>query len=500
MFELRSLLSVFLAVVYFPAFAFLLIYSLNLYFLMFAALWRGRAGIKVSPTTEMPHVTVQVPLYNERYVSERIIDAVSQLDWPRDRLHIQILDDSTDETKEVVAAAVAKWAAQGVDIVQVCRPKREGYKAGALAYGLTLTQSDYIAIFDADFVPSPDFLRQTVPALVEDRKAAFIQTRWEHLNRRDSWLTRIQATSLDGHFAVEQFARSYSGLAFNFNGTAGVWRRAAIEDAGGWQPTTLTEDMDLSYRAWLRGWHGLYRRDVTAPAELPPTMTAFRRQQARWAQGSVECARMLLPSIWRSKHSIFAKIQATMHLTGQIVTPIMVLLLVSYPLVAVAFAQLPQITPLVTFASTLSILTFAPTLFFLLSQFLVRRWDTKSLLSVVALQVIGTGLAMNTLRAVLKAFTSRGGEFLRTPKWGNTDLTTSTYRLNADLSVLIDFLWGLVCLLVAFLAFREGHIFMLMYGLVSCLGSWVVAFWTVWPDLRQAIYAKRRSWAVSTVK
>jgi cellulose synthase/poly-beta-1,6-N-acetylglucosamine synthase-like glycosyltransferase len=465
-------------------------YSVNLYYLMGVTLWRRRVT-KLPDMAEIPYVTVQVPLYNERYVSRRIIDAVAKLDWPHDRLQIQVLDDSTDETKAIVAEAVEQWRARGLNIEQICRPNRTGYKAGALAYALPQATGELIAIFDADFIPPPTFLRDTVPALLNDPKAAFVQARWDHLNLQDSWLTRIQAIAIDSHFMIEQFARFSGGFAFNFNGTAGVWRRTAIDDAGGWQSHTLTEDLDLSYRAWLHGWHGLYRPEVLSPAELPPTMTAFRRQQARWQRGSIECARMLLPSIWRSKYPLLPKVQATIHLLGPLVTPIMAFLMLSYPLLLLILRQYPDAYIPMSLVNVSGPLTVAPTLFFLFSQLLARKPQWQAFVAVLLCQIIGAGMAMNTLRAVLKALLGQRGEFLRTPKWGDSKPTAGTYRLKPDVGVLIDLLWGFYCLVLVAVGLTYGHMFIIAYGLMSCLGSWWVALWTIWPSLRAAFQTRR---------
>lgn len=469
-----------------PALAMLLIFNLNVYFLMAVAWVRRRRAIRTPLGPNAPHVTVQIPLYNERYVSRRIIDAVARLDWPVGKLQIQVLDDSTDETRQIVAEHVRSWQARGVNIDLIHRPKREGYKAGALAYGLETATGDFIAIFDADFIPPPSFLRNTVPILVKEPDVAFIQTRWDHLNRRQSWLTRIQSILLDGHFAIEQFARCYGGFAFNFNGTGGVWRRSAILDAGGWQSTTLTEDLDLSYRAWVRGWRGLYRRDVTAPAELPPTMQAFRRQQARWAQGGVECARALFVPVWRSKHSLLAKVQASLHLLGYLLTGMMVLMMIGYTFLLILMQYNPESGLIFTTVNMLGPLLLAPTIFYIISQLLLRPLEWQQLVAVFFAQVIGAGMAMNTLRATLKALLGQRGEFLRTPKWGSQAVHATSYRLRADVGVLIDLLWGLYCLLVAIMAFSHGHMFVVGYATMAALGSWWVALWTIWPDVARS--------------
>jgi cellulose synthase/poly-beta-1,6-N-acetylglucosamine synthase-like glycosyltransferase len=272
-----------------------------------------------------PHVTIQLPIYNEKYVVERLIDAVAAMDYPRERLEIQVLDDSTDETGEIARAAVARHAAAGLSIHYLHRKERTGYKAGALAAGLKQARGEFLAIFDADFLPPADFLRRTVPHFA-DRNVGMVQTRWTYVNRHYSLLTEVQAVLLDGHFVLEHGARSGAGLFFNFNGTAGVWRRAAIEEAGGWEHDTLTEDTDLSYRAQLAGWKFVYLPDVECPSELPVDMNAFKTQQARWAKGLLQTAGKILPRVLRARLPWQVKLEAFYHLTAGISYPLMLLL------------------------------------------------------------------------------------------------------------------------------------------------------------------------------
>jgi len=483
---LHTLLSALLLIGFLPAALLLSAYGLNLCYLLIAALLNRRAP-EDAPLDEFPHVTVQLPLYNERYVSRRLIDAVAQLDYPPDRLSIQILDDSTDETSQIVAEAVAHWRQCGKDVHHLRRASREGYKAGALAYGLQFVKSEYIAIFDADFVPPPDFLKKSLPALIADRRAAFIQTRWEHLNADQWWLTRLQAIAVDSHFSIEQQGRAESGLPFNFNGTAGVWRRAAIEAVGGWQARTLTEDLDLSYRAWLNGWHALYRSQISVPAELPQTMSAYKRQQARWAQGSLACARLLLPQLWRSRLPLGSKLQGTIHLLSYLVSPTMVLIVIAYTLITLLLPrQVWQNLPLIAYAKTVSPFTFMPLLYLIASQVLLRR-SWRTLPYVLALQVVSSGLAMTIAQAALKGLLGKHGEFLRTPKWGNVAPTESAYRVQADSSAALEIAWGAFCLLTAARAASNGHLFFVFYGLMLCTGSWLVAFWTLLPHWQEAL-------------
>ena len=278
----------------------LLLYGINAYLMIYYGLssrgenlWVDRDQGKEE--IEWPAVTVQLPIYNERNVAERVIRAAASMDYPRDRLEIQVLDDSVDETKQIIDRLVERLAREGLDIKAVRREDRDGYKAGALAHGTALARGEFLAVFDADFVPGPDFLRRALPPFLADSRIAFVQTRWGHLNRGENILTICLALGIDGHFLVEQPARAKSGLFMNFNGTAGVWRRQAIEDAGGWSSRTLTEDLDLSYRVLLAGWKPCYIEDVTVPSELPATITGAKSQQFRWAKGSIQTAMRNLP-------------------------------------------------------------------------------------------------------------------------------------------------------------------------------------------------------------
>ncbi len=482
-----TLLSVLLMLCFLPAALLLSAYSLNLCYLLIVTLSKRTKPTTETALSEFPHVTVQLPLYNERYVSRRVIDAVAQLDYPLDKLTIQVLDDSTDDTTQIVMEAAAYWLKRGRDIQHIRRPNREGYKAGALAYGLQFVQSEYIAIFDADFVPPPDFLKKSLPPLIADPKAAFIQTRWEHLNAQQGWLTRLQAIAVDSHFSIEQQGRAQSGMPFNFNGTAGLWRRAAIQVAGGWMARTLTEDLDLSYRAWLSGWHALYRSEISAPAELPPTMSAYKRQQARWAQGSLACARLLLSELWRSCLPIGSKLQGTIHLLSYLVSPTTMLIAIAYTLVLLFLPREVWLNlPFVQYAATLSPFTFVPLIYLMISQLLLRR-SWQALPYTVVLQVVSSGLAITIARAAVKGLLGWHGEFLRTPKWGGTAPAASTYQLHADSDTPLEVAWGAFCLLTAALAARHGHLFFVFYGLMLCIGSWTVAFYTLLPGWQAAL-------------
>jgi cellulose synthase/poly-beta-1,6-N-acetylglucosamine synthase-like glycosyltransferase len=369
----------------------------------------------------LPRLTVQVPLFNEMYVAARVVDAVAALDWPADRLDIQILDDSTDETRSIVAEAVGRARARGADIVHLCRADRAGYKAGALSAGLDRAKGEFLAVFDADFVPPPGFARKIIDHFT-DPGIGMVQARWGHLNRDRSPLTRAQSILLDGHFVLEHAARNRSGRFFNFNGTAGIWRRACIDDAGGWQHDTLTEDLDLSYRAQLRGWRFVFVHDAVAPAELPVEMGAFKSQQHRWAQGSTQTAVKLLPRILRSALPGRVKAESVFHLTANAGYLLMVALAVLVgPAIWFrrgaeardwALVDLPIVA-----ASLVSIATF-----YLVSQREAYGSWRDAVRYLPVLMAVGVGLSFNNSRAVVAGLVGgQGTEFRRTPKYALTD-------------------------------------------------------------------------------
>jgi cellulose synthase/poly-beta-1,6-N-acetylglucosamine synthase-like glycosyltransferase len=364
-----------------------------------------------------PRVLVQLPMYNERYVAERLIAAVAALRWPRERLEIQVLDDSTDDTGAIAQAAVDRWRAAGLPIVRLHRRDRHGFKAGALQEGLGRSGAELVAIFDADFVPDPDFLLRTVDFFT-DPEVGMVQVRWGHLNRRFSLLTRAQAAYLDGHFLLESCARFRSGRLFNFNGTAGVWRRTAIEDAGGWQHDTLTEDLDLSYRAQLRGWRFLFVRDPVCPGELPVEMNGFKTQQHRWAKGGVQTARKLLPAILRGKLPFALKVEAFFHLTNN---------LAALLFLAVAFCRPARLSEwrgldylLRVDVPVLLLATASTCTFYLLAQREAGVSRRERLLLLPVLVATGVGMALNNARAVVEGLVGPAGKFVRTPKYAVT--------------------------------------------------------------------------------
>jgi len=404
---------------YFLVLVVLATYGIHRYFLVYSFVKHRKNTPDPPPDPAVwPRVTIQLPIYNERYVIERLVEAVCRFDYPRELLQIQVLDDSTDHTQQVARDCVERQQALGIDIQYLHRANREGYKAGALAEGLKAATGEFIAIFDADFLPAPDFLRRTVPHLASDPKMAMVQTRWTYLNRDYSALTEVEAILLDGHFVIEHGARSRSGLFFNFNGTAGVWRRAAIDDAGGWQHDTLTEDTDLSYRAQLRGWQFRYLLDIECASELPVEMNAFKAQQARWAKGLMQTGKKLLPRILRADIPGKIKAEAFFHLSANITYPLMVVLsAMLLPAMIVRFYQgwfqMLLIDLPIFLASSASISGF-----YLASQRVLypKRWY-RSIPYLPFVMAVGIGLSVRNAKAVLEAVFGVKSEFIRTPKY-----------------------------------------------------------------------------------
>ncbi|MEM1355177.1 MAG: glycosyltransferase [Planctomycetota bacterium] len=445
------------------------VYGLHRYFLVFH--WRKHRREIPRPKRKfekLPRVTVQLPLFNEGMVAERVIDATACIEYPEDRLQIQVLDDSTDGSEQVAEQRCAYWRAKGLDIEYTHRTDRTGFKAGALANGLKTATGEFVAIFDADFVPHTSFLKRTIHFFT-DPKIGMVQTRWDHLNRDDSLLTRSQAIFLDGHFVIEHTARHRSGRWFNFSGTGGVWRTKAIQEAGGWSHDTLTEDMDLSYRAQLAGWNFLFLPKVTCPAELPPEMNAFKSQQHRWTKGSIQVAKKLLPRLLRSKAPRKIKTEAFFHLTSPLVyLYINLFVLLFYPAIALnlkglgasadeaaakplpgtageILATKPMINPppqdalpvqIVDASSTsatwLSVLfglslfamgAMSASVFYMTSQRILKRGWWASLAQIPLLMSVGIGIALNNAIACVEALIGHQSDFVRTPKYNLVNKT-----------------------------------------------------------------------------
>ena len=408
-------------VLYFFVLSILAIYGWHRYYVVYLYMkHRDKAPRPVPPLArhELPPVTIQLPIYNEMYVADRLIDAVCEMDYPRDLLEIQVLDDSTDETREIAELAVRRHAARGFNIRYLHRVDRTGYKAGALEAGLKVASGRFIAIFDADFIPPADFLVRTLPHFTIDANVGMVQARWGLINHDYSLLTKIQSILLDAHFVLEHGGRNRAGCFFNFNGTAGVWRREAIDTSGGWQHDTLTEDLDLSYRAQLAGWKFVFLPDLVSPAEVPVEMNSFKSQQHRWAKGSIQTCLKLLPRILRSDQPLGVKAEAFFHLSSNFNYLLMSLLSVlMFPAMWVRYnmgwTEMLLIDVPLFAAATLSVCNF-----YIVSQReIYPDWRTR-LKYLPFLMSIGIGLCVNNTRAVLEAVFDKKSEFMRTPKYG----------------------------------------------------------------------------------
>jgi cellulose synthase/poly-beta-1,6-N-acetylglucosamine synthase-like glycosyltransferase len=423
---------------------------------------------------ELPVVTIQLPLYNEATVAARLFEHVAKLDYPRDRLEIQVLDDSTDETGLLVRGLVAKLRAMGLDVAYIHRVDRTGYKAGALDAGLVVSKGDLIAIFDADFLPQPEFLRRLVPHF-EDAAVGMVQARWGHLNRCHSLLTRVQALMLDGHHLVENRARSAAGWLFNFSGTGGIWRKTAIRASGGWQHDTLTEDLDLSYRAQLAGWKFIYREDVVTPAELPEDVSALRAQQYRWAKGTVQTARKLMARVMSSELTLSQRVEAFFHLTPHFAYPLMVFLSVLLMPALVLMPATNTGTMLIVDLPLCIATTGSLGAFYAMAEAAQGRPRVEALKTLPALLALGAGLAPHLTKAVIEGLRSMAGEFVRTPKAGVVaGSAVQRYRARADLP-MIEIALCLVSFASTVASIETRHWFATPFAMLFTLGYGYVA-------------------------
>ncbi len=437
----------------------------------------------------LPRVTVQLPIFNELYVVKRLIGAVCALDYPRHLLEIQVLDDSTDETCDAARACVDEWRQQGIDIQYVHRTNRRGFKAGALENGLRLAKGEFIAVFDADFVPEPDFLRRTVHFFT-DPKVGMVQVRWEHLNRAYSTLTQCQGILLDGHFVIEHTARNRSGAFFNFNGTAGIWRRDTIQSAGGWQHDTLTEDLDLSYRAQLAGWQFVFLPQVTSPAEIPVEMNAFKSQQHRWAKGSIQTALKLLPRIFAAPLPRHVKREAFFHLTANfayllmiplaLLMPITIMVRVGHGWMEVLLLDIPFFA-----AATASVCSF-----YFASQREIGMSPWQRIKYMPFLMALGIGLSVNNARAVVEALLGQQSGFTRTPKHGvrspGESVARKRYKAAVTFQPFIELgLAAYMTLGIHFVLDRQVY-YSLPFLFLFQAGFGYVGLMSVWEGLRAA--------------
>jgi cellulose synthase/poly-beta-1,6-N-acetylglucosamine synthase-like glycosyltransferase len=478
-----------LSIIYSMAAIALAIYGFNSVILTLLYLRHRHKSLSQPTLKETPPVTVQLPICNEELVVERLIDAAAHLDYPRDKLQIQVLDDSTDETTAVALSCISRYQAQGLDIELIRRPDRSGFKAGALAHGLRLAKGDFIAIFDADFVPPPDFLQATIPYFQDRPGLGLIQTRWGHLNADYSPLTRAQALALDGLFVVEQTARYHAGLFMNFNGTAGVLRKSCIEEAGGWQGDTVSEDLDLSYRVQLLGWQCLYLPQVVALAEIPPQVAALKRQQFRWAKGSIQVLCKLGGRVIREPAPLFKRFQALLHMSSSLAHPLMLILLLSTLPMMLGHSQIHL--PL----AYLSLASLGPPLLSSISQQALYPDWRRRLVYLPTLAFLGTGLVLSNTQAVLEALFGRNNVFQRTPKFDirspGDDWMSSRYVLPASSITVGELLLSLYALLTAGLALVQGNTYAVAFLLLYASGSIYIAgldLWQTrpgwWPSLR----------------
>ncbi len=468
-------------------------YGVHRYFIIYLFLkHRHRPTLPAGRFETLPKVTVQLPIFNEIYVVERLLKSVSELDYPSDRLQIQVLDDSTDDTRDLTRSCVEALQARGLNVELIHRTDRSGFKAGALEAGLATAEGEFICILDADFVPQPDLLHQTVHYFT-DPTVGMIQTRWGHLNRRYSLLTRVQAMFLDGHLLLEQTARSRSGRFFNFNGTAGLWRRSCIEEAGGWQHDTLTEDLDLSYRAQLVGWKFIFLPDVITPAELPVDMNGFKSQQHRWTKGSVQTCKKLLPTIWRSHLAFPLKLEATAHLTSNFAYLLLACLCVLlHP--SIGGPQSGWLRILLVDVPIFLTASLSVGVFYICAQRELHptSW-MKEILFLPALLALGVGLSLNNARAVLEAVFNHESEFARTPKYGierkRQQWRNAKYMPLKSLLPIAEMAFALYFTYFVVFAIRHGQFlsvpFLAMFQIgflyvsLSSLGQW-------WPKFRVA--------------
>jgi cellulose synthase/poly-beta-1,6-N-acetylglucosamine synthase-like glycosyltransferase len=455
----------------------LAIYSVNTFTLIVLYLRHRRQLLSTPRLSSYPHITVQLPVFNEAHVIERLIDSAVALSYPRDRLQIQVLDDSVDDTTLLAQKRVGYHRARGVDIELIHRDSRTDFKAGALRKGLESARGEFIALFDADFLPPQGFLLETVPFFLSRYRLGFLQTRWGHINNGYSPLAQAQTIALDGHFAVEQTARQRSGLFINFNGSAGLWRRECIDDAGGWQGDTLCEDLDLSYRAQLAGWEPLYLPQVVCPAEIPPQIHAFKRQQSRWARGSIRCALKLWRPIVSARMSAFKRLQGLIHLTGYLVHPLMLLiLLLSVPLLLM---RQPLAFPL----AYLSLASLGPpTLYALAQRSLYPDWVRRiSYLPVLVL--LGTGLTLSNALAIYEEVRGKNHKFSRTPKFRlenrQDNWKGSRYALPFDRMALGEIVAALYALLGVGIALQQANYFAIPFLMLYAAGFGYMASLTI---------------------
>ncbi len=487
-----------LIVIYVIAALLLAVYGLNAWVL--TALYvkhRKNRAVLAKSGVALPTVTIQLPIFNEALVVKRLIDTVAHLDYPPHLLQIQVLDDSTDETTDIALDCVAHHRQQGLNIELIHRQNRAGFKAGALKEAMDYVTGQFVVIFDADFVPKPDFLKQTIPHFLSNAKLGLVQTRWGHINTGYSHLTATQAIAIDGHFIIEQTARNRSGLLMNFNGTAGVWRRDCIEAAGGWQADTICEDFDLSYRAQLGGWDCLYLPDVEVPAEIPPQLAAFKQQQFRWAKGSIQCLKKLGWRVFRSPLAWPIKLQAFIHLSNYLAHPLIVTLALITPILIMTGSTAKIRFPLIY----LSLASLGPPFLYAVSQFALYPTSWKARYKRMPILILlGSGIALSTTKAVIEAFLGVGHIFRRTPKFNIVSTRDtwqhSSYRLLPDWLIGAELALGLYSLFGAWIAATNGNMFAVPFILLYAFSFGYVGLQGLWDtrtDLQGWVAARFRT-------
>ncbi len=481
-------------VIYFVILITVFIYASHRYYMVYLYYKHQKDRPRLTRRLDtLPRVTIQLPTYNEMYVVRRLITAACNIDYPKELLDIQVLDDSTDETTIIAQECVREFRKRGYDIVYIHRENREGFKAGALSEGMKTAKGEFIAIFDADFVPSKDILQKTIHYFV-DENIGMVQTRWTYLNRDYSLLSKVQAIMLDGHFVIEHTARNWSGRFFNFNGTAGIWRRKAIETSGGWQHDTLTEDLDLSYRAQLMGWRFIFLRDEVSPSEIPVEINGFKSQQHRWAKGSIQTAKKLLPLILRSKLPFRIKAEAFFHLTNNVAYLLMLLLsILMYPSM-IARINVGWFQMLVTDVPFLLVATMGISFFYTCSQKeSTKNWISR-LLYMPMLMSLGIGLSVNNSRAVLGAFLNRQTEFQRTPKFKIEDKKDKWYhkRYRGRISpmVIMELFLGLYFTFNIYFAYVNKIYVSIPFLMIFQVGYFYVAFLSLYQIIFRHIFFK----------
>ena len=487
-----------LLIPYFIVLVLLAFYGMHRYQLVYLY-YKHRKNKVTEPESrfaELPRVTIQLPIFNEQYVVDRLVDCVCKLEYPREKLEIQVLDDSTDETVEVASAVVGRYAALGHNISYHHRTNREGFKAGALDAGLKVSTGEFVAIFDADFTPQPEWLMKVIHHFA-DPEIGMVQTRWTHLNRNYSFLTEVEAILLDGHFVLEHGGRSRAGVFFNFNGTAGMWRRKAIDDAGGWEHDTLTEDTDLSYRSQLKGWKFRYLQDVECPAELPIEMTAFKTQQARWAKGLIQCAKKDLPKVLRAQVSRREKTEAWYHLTANISYPLMIILsTLLLPAMIIRFYQgwfqMVYIDLPLFLASTFSISSF-----YLVSQreLFPKSW-LRTFLFLPPLMALGIGLTITNSKAVLEALVGKESAFARTPKYRvankkEKSIAAKKYRKRLGWVPYVELLIGSYFALTVWYAIANENYITVPFLILFVFGYWYTGLMSLLQGRFDALVGER---------